>query len=452
MTCCKNSDEVFARAAEDRAAALALLGAPEQLREILWQVKGPLAMDNTCRCAMGSGRAKSPFACVACRNMELLLDLRMGGVERAFVVECGKQAAKTMAFSTARVTAPRLELDSRAYNRAVAYVASFPDVLSCGTPAPDSLRCVTGDPFTIKTLLQWKIQTFSRHVPTCHSAFICNNVGHSLYRCPSVGPLSQLLLKPDAHEGKDLAAPLTTRCARGVLLQLLAALDQLAEHNFSHGNANERACVFDSEPCAYKYKGCRIEGPYALMLSDLWNCSATFDGVHYFPEDRRAALAAGQYYYTPMIRTVKDTSAYCEENELAGDQACAVEQGSACADEYTRDTCRLAYHKYFVISDPAAELYRVMRHSGVPMFVGAFDFYCFIVSFMCTAAFRAAVLKDKALYRLWGSMWVYEDLGEIEARVGAHQEGVADPVALLRGLRLRCDVVPALLGHVAAGW
>lgn len=443
MSCCNgilHVDELLSSYDQTKNSVVSLLSTPEVLKEKIWQPQGLLTMDNSCRCSLGAGRTRSGFSCGPCKEIRIMSDLQLGGDEKAFTVECGKQAGVTLGISSIVVSNPHLTKNMVAYNRAVSYVAAHPSVLTCGTPSMEDTQCYSGDSFTIKTLINWKLATVSRHVPTCHTAFICNNVGYSLCRLPTLGTFENLIDRSVYAPSKRLVSPVV----RGIFLQLLSFLDSVEQYGFCHGNPGVRACVFDDKPCGYMYNGCRIECPVTLIISDLWNSSAKFDNIHYFVSDTMTELQTSRYYYVPTIETFKSKTAYCDgQTDTCVDGEC---------DDYTATVCTASDDNYYILNNNTAEMFKYIRHYGVPMFVGSFDFYCFIVSFMAHRVFRDTVRADSSLRRLWESMWLPEDIGRIDEQLSDFQKGTSDVVSLLRGKKLQCSVVSNLLKHIKAGW
>ena len=89
-----------------------------------------------------------------------------------------------------------------------------------------------------------------------------------------------------------------------------------------------------------------------------------------------------------------------------------------------------------------------MRHIGFPLYVGSFDFYCFMVSLMCDKSFYYGLYNDPKLHRLWSMMWLSEDLERIENDIKkVHDETYTKSdnnriVDIIRGAWLRCDIIP----------
>ena len=189
IKCCEwtlGIDTLLARYKDDRTHIISLiLKDPETLINTIWKPEGPLAIDNDCLCKMGQGEPRSPFACSQCKNLRRLIDFRMGGVERPFQLECGDQSGKNIIVTRKEVINPFLAWDDDATRRAQSYLHQYHNLTLCGTP-DIALRCITGDPFTIRTLILWMIkhqfmEAGLPHCPTLLTAFICHDEGYSVY-------------------------------------------------------------------------------------------------------------------------------------------------------------------------------------------------------------------------------------------------------------------------------
>lgn len=485
--CCewtRGVDSLLERYASDRAEITHLITHdPNKLVTSIWKGDGPLAIDNKCRCQMGKGEKRSPFACAQCKNLRRLIDFRLGGVERPFQVECGKKAGKTLIVSKTDISNLFLQWDNESAKRARIYLHQYQNLTTCGTPDLKKLQCITGDQFTTRTLIMWMVsKIFTEkglpHCPMMHTAFVCNDTGYSLYNMPSIGTISELhkiaayheqTTAPNVLKSKDYSyTPLKTEVARSIILQLLAALKELSTINFSHGTPSIYGLIFDKDPVSYIYDGVKVTGPLTLQISDMWNASATFNDVHYFPRDVKSSLYLSRGVFIPEITSKFVSMAYCHEVGAVDETqeiACPENAGTTCPTEETYDVCKSRNVAVYRLTSNTVDIYNSIRHIGFPLYVGSFDFYCFMVALMCDKSFFDTVVADEKLYRLWSMMWMVEDIQDVERMIKESHDIAArgdTPVNnrasanmiidIIRGPWLRCDVVKYIWALVKKGW
>ena len=486
--CCewtRGIDTLLFRYHQDREEITSLISTdPNKLINTIWKPEGPLAIDNECRCQMGNGENRSPFACAQCKNMRRLIDFRLGGVERPFQIECGNSAGKNLIVSSTEISSPFLSWDEDASRRARSYIQQYRTLTLCGTPNVHNQRCITGDSFTIRTLIMWMIANQFHekglpHIPTLHTAFICSGVGYSLYTMPSIGTMSELHKIASYHnldpsnsvKSQHFAyMPLKSNIARTIITQLLVTLLELSQINFSHGTPSIHGLIFNKDPVSYSYDGVHVEGPLTLQISDLWNASATFNHVHYFPKNIKSSMYIERNMFVPEIATKTVSMAHCHDvgagifDSAANPVVCPTTV-STCPDATTYDVCKPQNVVLYRLTNNTMDIYNAMRHIGFPLYVGSFDFYCFMVSLMCDKSFFDAVIMDDKLYRLWSMMWLMEDLPNIERMIKETHDVEAQGkspatnraasnvvINIIRGAWLRCDVVKYLWNLIKLGW
>ena len=458
--CCewtRGIDNLLFRYLQDREEVISLmLNDPDQLIRTIWKQNGPLAIDNECRCRMGVGEKRSPFACAQCKNLRRLIDFRIGGIEKPFKLECGESAGKNLIITSYTTAAPFLAWDDDAARRAKVYVQQYHDLTTCGTPNISGMKCITGDSFTIRTLILWIIHKMFTdknlpHCPLMHTAFICRGIGYSLYDMPSIGTITELHKMASCHnlDVTTRSMSLKNGVARTIIIQLLVILLELSQINFSHGTPSVHGLVFTKDPVSYVYDEVQVIGPITLQITDLWNSSATFNKVHYFPKNLRSSVFIERNLFAPEISTRAVSMAHCSDS-------------ATCPDSTTYAVCKPKSISLYRLTNSTLDIYAAMRHIGFPLFVGSFDFYCFMVSLMCDKSFFDAVVHDDRLYRLWSMMWLHEDLSNIEqlikethanGEIPAGNRAASNTVInIIRGAWLRCDVIKFIWNLVKLGW
>lgn len=486
--CCewtRGIDTLLFRYKQDREEVTSLMESnPDKLINTIWKSDGPLAIDNQCRCQMGNGEQRSPFACAQCKNLRRLIDFRLGGIERPFQIECGESAGKNLIVSSTEITAPFLTWDEDSARRARNYVQQYHNLTICGTPNVQNLKCITGDSFTIRTLIMWMIaKRFAEkglpHIPMLQTAFICSGMGYSLYDMPSIGTISELHkietyhnLDPTTNSMKSqhfAYTPLKTEVARTIIIQLLVTLLELSMVNFSHGTPSIHGLIFTKDPVSYMYDGVHVDGPITLKISDMWNSSATFSNTHFFPKNIKSSIFIERNMFIPDIATKTVSMAHCHDVGAIRDEntppiVCPATV-TTCPDATTYDLCKAKEVTLYRLTNSTMDIYTAMRHIGFPLYVGSFDFYCFMISLMCDKSFFDAVTKDEKLYRLWSMMWLIDDLPNIERLIKeAHDiEARGETptsnraasnivINIIRGAWLRCDIVKYIWSLIKLGW
>ncbi|CAH6419395.1 Protein kinase [uncultured virus] len=488
--CCewtRGIDTLLFRYLQDRAEVTSMmLNNPDELIKTIWKQDGPLAIDNSCRCKMGYGERRTPFACAQCKNLRRLMDFRIGGVEKPFQLECGESAGKNLIIASSSIASPFLMWDDDAARRAKVYVQQYHNVTLCGTPNIQNLRCITGDSFTIRTLILWMIhRRFAEkglpHCPLLHTAFICNSNGYSLYTMPSIGPMPELHKNLDYHN-LDLTTtnttvksqhfaytPLKYEIVRTIIVQLLVILLELSEINFSHGTPSVHGLVFNKDPVSYAYDGVQIIGPITVQITDLWNSSATFNKIHYFPKNIRSSTSIERNMFAPTISTKTVSMAYCGDigaiQNLSQDPIACPVTLQTCPDAITYEVCKPQNINFYQLTSSTLDIYAAIRHIGFPIFASSFDLYCFMISLMCDKSFYATVINDQRLYRLWSMMWLSEDLFDVESLIREAQDVETNNqksannrtssntvINIIRGKWLRCDITQFLWSLIKLGW
>lgn len=501
--CCewtRGIDTLLFRYKQDREEVASLIESnPDKLINTIWKSDGPLAIDNQCRCQMGKGEKRSPFACAQCKNLRRLIDFRLGGVERPFQIECGEYAGKNLIVSSTDIIAPFLMWDEDSARKARNYVQQYHNLTICGTPNVNNLKCITGDSFTIRTLIMWMIakrfvEKGLPHIPTLQTAFICSGIGYSLYDMPTIGTISELH-KIETYHNLDLTSnsmksqhfaytPLKTDIARTIILQLLVTLLELSLINFSHGTPSIHGLIFTKDPVSYIYDGVHIEGPITLKISDMWNSSATFSNTHFFPKNIKSSIYIERNMFIPEIATKTVSMAHChdiglqpdfftrsigaihDENSATGSQPIVCpETITTCPDATTYDLCKAKEVTLYRLTNSTMDIYTAIRHIGFPLYVSSFDFYCFMISLMCDKSFYDAITNDQKLYRLWSMMWLIEDMHYIERSIKEAHDIEARgetptsnraasnmSINIIRGKWLRCDITQFLWSLIKLGW
>lgn len=424
-----------------------MLRDPNKLTQVLWKNNSPLAIDNECRCKMGKGELRSAFSCAQCKNLRRL-NYKLDCVTKPFRIECGSLAGKNLIVKSVAVDAPYITFDDDSAERAKLFLTQYKNLNLCGTPDISNMQCIIGDTFTIKTLLSWSLYDIFNsknlpHIPLLYTAFVCQNTGYSLYESNSIGSFDDMH-KMDIYHDNDpthnlkskpiIYLPLKSSITRTIIVQLLVILNELSKVNFSHGYPSIKDFVFNSQPLSYMYEGFHVTGDITMQITNFEYSSAMLNNIHYYAKNLKSKVYLNKDMFIPEIIRRNVATAKCDIN------------GSCSSGDV---------YVYRVTSDNV-NLYDAMRNIGCPIFVGSFDFYCYMVSLMSDKSFHDSVFRDKKLYKLWTLMWSADDLITIEKNIKeAHDlEPMTkiNVINIIRGAWLRCDIIDYMWSLVKKGW
>lgn len=438
---------------------------PQRLIDTLWQTNGPLAIDNECRCQMGKGDILTKFLCAQCKNIKRLTDFRVGGVEKPFSIECGNLSGTELiiAMSDIMGNRPYIQWDNSSMHRAQNYYRQHPNAKLCGKTLNRHAQCIVGDSFTIRTLILWTISRIFidkglPHCPMLHTAFVCHNIGYSLYNNTTIGAYEKFI---DSYQMNDIIV-------KQILMQLLVILKELQQINFSHGTPSIHGLIWNKEPISYIYDNVHITSPFTLQITDLWNASATLGNVHYYSRNIRTSFSFERDFFYPEIVTKQTTMAYCQDNVVIGTDrlniGCpASTKLQSCADSQLYNVCDSSRITFYKLTESTINIYSAMRHCGFPLYAGSFDCYCFIVALMCEKSFHDCVMENPNLYRIWSMMWLKEDLAKIENMIqnvfkntdytnDNNRENATRVIEIIKNSWLRCDIIDHLWNLFKLGW
>jgi hypothetical protein len=422
IKCCEETlgiDNLLSQYETDREEIIFLVvNDPDKLIRTIWKMGGPLAIDNECLCKMGNGKIRTLFACAQCKNLRRIMDFRQSTSNNPFKIKHGKQTGSSLIINKFPMINPFLMWDDVSQVRAKLYVNKYQNLLTCGTPDISNMRCITGDNFTVKTIIIWMITTIFHdrglpHFPMLYTSFICKNFGYTLYDNPTIGFIDEL----------HYIYPLNYHHILSIISQLLISISELSTINFSHGSPSLNSLAFTKKPVSYSYDGMNIIAPFTLQIINLWNASATFNNIHFFPKNIKSSMYLERHMFVPEIATK-----------------------SIVATVGTTVVVKSKPVMVYRLTNSSMEIQAAMRHIGFPLHIGSFDFYCFMVSLMCYKDFYDVVVSNHKLYGLWSALWLQSDIERVERLIiETHSyKKINDqvPVDIIRGAWLQCDIVP----------
>lgn len=379
---------------------------PDKLIETLWKQESPFCIDINCRCCMGYGDRRSAFSCSQCKNISKLKDFRKP--ELTFKIQCGVNSGKEI-----------IILPHEISNLFICYYDNF------NLKKNGDCRFICSDSFTNRTLIMTAITKIfkDKKLPNTinfYNAFVCGNKGYSMLENPTIGSLDNLHKISEYHtKPENMCSPFLCKITKTIITQLVITLNELSHIQFSHGNPSIESLAFGSEHVSYKYEGINVIGDINLKIVNFWKSSATFSNNRYFSNDIKSQLHLECNILHHPIETM------------------------------IVDNC-----KYYKIGYNNIDSLMSMNNTGISIFLGSFDLYCFFVSLMCDQSFYMSVMKDNDLNLLWKSIWLIEDLDKVEKLICDHHcldiqvNNFETTINIICKLWLRCDVITNLLSLI----
>lgn len=383
---------------------------------------------------------------LSCKREKSIPEFRIGWIESPSVIECD---GTLFIFTTSEVPEIVLKEDNEARIRARRILESHPSLKLCHCNVSKELRYFHMDTFTTRTLIRYIVQDIFEkdnlpHCSTLHAAYVSNGQGYALYDMIDIGSFQDFLKK----------YTLDTKKVKDILMQLIVIFDKLSEYNYNHGTASSQSLLFREDMEAkYEYKGMRLNSDFVIQLTDMWHSSITYYGNHFFEKSDFSTMP----HFAPHIEQKRAPLAYCQINhirDLTLPLACAS-TSAVCFEKKDYDLCEEKDVIFFRFVNNTYEIYRHMRNLGVPLFSGAFDFYCIFISLMCNKKFYEVVKNSDELQRLWLLMWLPDDYVEVEKMLSVqhgksevildHYTKVRQAVDILRKKFLRCDVLDEMI-------
>lgn len=387
---------------------------PDKLIEIIWTQDSPLCIDVNCKCDMGNGDRRSAFSCSQCKNISKIKDLRKS--ELTFKIEHGLNCGKKIIVLPHEISNLFMLYDTKNYEKYKSYMLQ-----NCSCNVNENIRFIRSDPFTNRILLMSAVNNIFKdkrlpHTVNFYTAFICGDKGYSMLEFPTLGSLNDLHTISEYHtDSENICSPFLCKITKTIIIQLIIALNELSYFNFWHGNPSVESLVFGIEQVSYRYDGFNVNGDITLKIVNFWKSSASFSNNRYFPNDVKSELHLECNVVTPKIITTMINN-----------------------------------NKYYKIGHDNIDTLIAMNNSGIPIFLGSFDLYCFFVSLMCDRSFYISVIENKDLYLLWESIWLVEDLDKLNKLIYDHHNldipinNFNTTINIISKFWLRCDVIKYL--------
>lgn len=230
---------------------------PNEVTSSIWN--DLLAQDNGCHSNLKN--MEHDISCTHCQHMMQIVDLSNYNIGELFSVTIGKRLGDRMIIIDSEIGPTYLKWTSK--------------------------NKLKGDNFTVKILVTWMVDDVFHRSDIPHglnlvTSFICNHVGYSLYKMPTVkGELCTFDMLLDKKKVNDIIY--------GVLMQLIVIMNVLGNVAFSFGNAHINSFLFSDIPCNYEFKKNDVVCPYTMVLSDLAKSSVMVGNVLLFSESNKVS-------------------------------------------------------------------------------------------------------------------------------------------------------------------
>lgn len=387
---------------------------PDKLMSIIWSQESPLCIDTNCRCCMGYGDRRSAFSCSQCKNISKIKDFR--NLDLTFKIQCGINNGKQIIILPHEIPNLFICYDTKNSEKYKSYM-----IQNCDCIIDEDLRFICSDSFTNRMLIMSAITKIFRdkklpHTMNLYTSFICGDKGYSMLENPTIGSLNDLHKISEYHtKPENMCSAFLSKITKTIITQLVITLNELSHISFSHGNPSIESLVFGDEHVSYKYDNFNVNGDITLKIVNFWKSSATFSKTRYFSDNIKSQLHLECNVLIPKIQITMINN-----------------------------------NKYYKIDHNNIDILISMNNSGIPVFLGSFDLYCFFVSLMCDQSFYMSIIKDNDLHLLWKSIWLNEDLDRVEKLIcdqhylDEQVNNFETTVNIIMGSWLRCDVIKHL--------
>jgi hypothetical protein len=398
----------------------------------LWKNGSILSKDNSCMCNMKN--EKSHFICPQCKNIGRMVNLNNSASGVPFLIQCGKNSGSNfIVYEIPLNDNLYLQYDLKAKERTNLILERNRSLIECSCIKNRDITYIKGDKFTVGIINSWLVErTMKRagipHFSKMYTSFVCNNIGFSLNDNQSIDSIDKMKRNNKFIEAKILRSDITN----GIITQLLSTLISLEDIQFTHGNPDIRALIFDDKPCSYLLNGLSISSPFTLKITNFSHSSTTVDGTRLYSHGKMADKFIEKAVFKPAVET---STTFLSDKD----------------DNYNVKKSILTYK----VGSESSLIFSYIRHSGVPLFSSSFDFYCFMIALMAKPIFYNSIMNDLRLYKLWTMMWQTNQLGEIENRLSMLKDSAPNNIvicSILHDLNLRCDITHFMFDLLKKGW
>lgn len=217
-----------------------------------------------------------------------------------------------------------------------------------------------------------------------------------------------------------------------IFKQLLVGLYELQySFQFTSGDLKPANVFLKSEPVSGTYYGMPIECPFTVKIGDYGKASLSlplFDGT--------------------VLRLYSES--YYADKYLVVDPFSIKESSTSDGVKY-----------YKLDSSFTSIIYVRSRHMGLP-FYQSYDFYTLVIGLMMIPSYHHIILGTDYLRQLiWDPLWLSEKEAngvlvrvqkKMDKRVDRSKLSFGDAVSILKGVRLRCDVITHVIRLITVSY
>lgn len=430
FNCCDETlgvDNLLNRYKQDRQNIVDMMDENgEQIIKEIWKINSPLSIDNRCLCQVGK-KPLATYICAQCHNLRRIMDYSSQSINEPFDIQCGELEGERLFVKDFNISNLSLGRDLEAEEKSREYLAKHKNLTSCGTPNLSDFTCISGDSFTISSLVNiFLYENFEElglpHIDKIQSAFVCHEMGYHIYQIPDIGSFDELV---KIEEYIDEFGKLKGEIVKGIILQLVVIYHELGKFYFSHGKPDLSSLLFDSNPCEYNYGDIRIRCPVTVILSNFCNSSLNnFSNCRYFSKSFCDEINLKKITFSPNIEIRESEMSYCSKNK-----------SEICSGNYS----------FYKLDDDSFDVFNTMRHLGLPLFTSSFDFYFTMIALKSRKEFDLESHNVSA--NIWQLMWSKEDLESLNERMQIKGENITI-LSLIKGLWLRCNPLQVILKYL----
>lgn len=333
-----------------------------------------------------------------CTNCEVLRRFNITS-NQPYIVKYGRCLGSEVILTEKNIS-PSLRFDRILSGIMKMTIKKTPNLLHCGSPNGENLDFLNCDSFTNEILIKWLYNNIIGEVfqnsPQLLYAFQCGKVG-------------KMLEESSQRWARNENISMNVEDA---VVQIAAILLELSGYDFVHGNPDIHSLRIKRSPISRIYEGVHIVGDYTLSLDMGGHSSMTIGGIQGL-----------RIVSSPKPDINVDYQPQMERLTLVGNDSQVT---------------------IYTIDSGAVEILMAYRQSGIPIFPGNLEMYCYLISLMAIPS-DYQIIREK--YReIWNKLWInIYDKDVIEKRLEAwHSERNDYPLYheilyLLSGLMLRCD-------------
>lgn len=308
-----------------------------------------------------------------------------------------------------------------------------------------NIRYIASDEFTNETLIAYVLNYLVTQKPLPslfvqhYQGAICSNdtgtYGLNIMENCDLGSLDRVITNPKFskyltnYEIDDLGYKtkkklIDTKIVTSILTQITCGLDMLQSYiGFVSGDLKAGNVFLKSEPINSEYKGIKLKADFTCKIADYGKSSCMLmstneTAIRFYNDSKLSNIYLTIHPFDPNIKHINDEY-YYEIGNLYNNQI------------YTRT-----------------------RHAGVPYF-RSFDYYTMIVSTLTIPEFYYSFFATESLRKVfWDPIWIdLETNKEVINRIKQYVllgigRSFNDSLNILKGIRLRCGAVSAVIDRI----